>query len=100
MLLIYGLLKHEVTNSQNNCIKLCSLYGMQSNSLVLKLKQQNNLLINKILKQTKLQAEASLTGSPIPFSMYQVITNMVGKPSQHVRSWKYVCVWSSLLSWY
>ncbi len=28
MLLIYYLLKYEVTNSQNNCIKLCSLYVM------------------------------------------------------------------------
>ncbi len=43
---------------------------MESNSLYLKLKQQNNLLIYKIVNQTNLQAEASLTGPPIPFSMY------------------------------
>ncbi len=28
MLLIYCLVNHEVTNSQNNCIKLCNLYVM------------------------------------------------------------------------
>ncbi len=28
MLLIYSWLKHEVSSSQNNCIKLCSLYVM------------------------------------------------------------------------
>ncbi len=67
MLFIYCLLKYEVTNSQNNCIKLYSLYVMESNSLYLKLKQQNNLLFYKILNQAKLQAEARLTASPYLF---------------------------------
>ncbi len=43
---------------------------MESNSLYLKLKQQNNLLIYKILNQTNLQAEASLIAPPIPITIY------------------------------
>ncbi len=83
ILLIYCLLKHEVTNSQNNWVKLHSLYVMYAKSLYLKWKQQNNLLINKILNHTKHQAEVSFLRQSCSLSlvMYWVTKKVVGSPS-------------------